>query len=119
MEGENDEWEGDWENSMDVDYTSLQMKNSLSTTTESVKVLDPEKDLKPALEKNIQSLMELYSVSQDAMIIIARHYRWNSDKINDVWFAEQDKLQYSLGLTPNPAMSKDKLISSSLLSNNP
>ena len=53
MEGENDDWEGDWENSMDVDYTSVQMKKSSSTTTESVKVLDPEKDLKPALEKNI------------------------------------------------------------------
>ena len=62
--------------------------------------------------------MELYSVSSDAMIIIARHYRWNSDRINDAWFSEADKLQYTLGLAPNPAMAKDKSISSSLLVNN-
>lgn len=52
--------------------------------------------------------MDLYSVSQDDMIIIARHYRWNSDKINDAWFSESEKLEYTLGLKPNPILNKDK-----------
>ena len=50
-----EDWEGDWEeNSNDVIPPPEWPKKSLSTSSESVKVLDPQKDLKPALEKNIQ-----------------------------------------------------------------
>ena len=95
------------------------MVKTLSTTSPSVKVLDPVKDLKPRFEKFIKPLVDLYCVTQDAMIIIARHYKWSKDMIDQRWFDEQEKLQYELGLEPHPAMSKDQLISSSLLSNNP
>ena len=62
--------------------------------------------------------MELYQVNFDQMVIIARHFRWNGDRINDAWFANSHKLQYTLGLKPAPEMKKNAAISSSLLLNN-
>jgi len=62
--------------------------------------------------------MELYEVNFDQMVIIARHFRWNADRINDAWFANSHKLQYTLGLKPAPEMKKNVAISSSLLLNN-
>ena len=58
------------------------MVKTPSTTSPSVKVLDPVKDLKPRFEKFIKPLVDLYFVTQDAMIIIARHYKWSKDMID-------------------------------------
>ena len=45
----------------------------------------------------IEELQELYEMGLDSLIIIARHYAWNPDRMQD-WFSDQERLQYDLGL---------------------
>ena len=41
----------------------------------------------------------------DSLIIIARHFKWNKNKMN-AWFAQQETLKYELGLEVDPNVSK-------------
>ena len=50
----------------------------------------------------IRELEELYSLDLNPLIIIAQHYKWNPDKMQE-WLMDenQDLLKYKLGLEFN------------------
>lgn len=45
----------------------------------------------------IEELQDLYNLPLDQLIVIARHYEWNQDKMQD-WFVQQESLKFQLGL---------------------
>jgi hypothetical protein len=72
---ENNDWdeacEMDWDDN-NVDFNSnLNLKKSSSQVND-IKVLDPSKDIRPALEQRIESTRDLYGLDFDQMIILAR-----------------------------------------------
>ena len=48
------------------------------------------------LEK-LQELGDLYDMTPDLVIIIARHYNWDDSKMQQ-WFSETDGFKYELGV---------------------
>ena len=46
----------------------------------------------------ISELQDLYNLPLDQLIVIARHYEWNQDKMQD-WFVQQESLKFQLGLS--------------------
>ena len=57
----------------------------------------------------IEELNDVYTLNADHMIIIARFYSWNVDKMQD-WFNEatQERLKYQLGLEFNPLIPQSQ-----------
>lgn len=51
-------------------------------------------EVRPNVLKKIQAFNELFAMDEDAMIIIARHYRWNEEKMMSQWFGANDNLKY-------------------------
>mmetsp|Transcript_1826 Transcript_1826/g.2594 ORF Transcript_1826/g.2594 Transcript_1826/m.2594 type:complete len:270 (-) Transcript_1826:673-1482(-) len=49
------------------------------------------------MQEGIAELQDLFSLDLDSLIIVARHYKWNQDKMH-AWFSEQDSLVCRLGL---------------------
>ena len=72
--------------------------------------LEPYEILAPSqvrvkLEEGISELEDLFGLDLDYLIIIARHYKWNQDKMQ-AWFTEKDKLKYQLGIRFDRTIAK-------------
>ena len=53
------------------------------------------------------------------MIMIARHFRWNSEAMETVWFEKKSKLELELGIVYDTSISKKTpTVNASLLANN-
>lgn len=48
------------------------------------------------------------------MIIVARYFNWNEDRMND-WFSNIPKYEYELGLKPRPESYTDPKQKASLI----
>ena len=75
-----------------VDYTEIEASND-----KGYKIVEVKSFTNDVLER-IEELKELYDFENtDPLIIIARHYKWSQLKMEN-WFAEQETLQYELGV---------------------
>ena len=83
----------DWEDNSDNFNTIPSLLKSNSQLND-IKVLDPTKDIRPALEQRIEQTRDLYGLDFDQMIILARQYRWNEDRMQQAWFEQGEKLQF-------------------------
>lgn len=52
-------------------------------------------------------------MDNDSLIHIARYFLWNEEKMQTTWFAEQEKLQFEIGVEYDKRLDKDPQISSS------
>ena len=52
-------------------------------------------------------------MDNDSLIHIARHFQWNEEKMQTTWFAEQEKLQFEIGVEYDKRLDKDPQIASS------
>ena len=43
-------------------------------------------------------MKDLFDMDDDALIHVARHYRWDQEKMQNQWFDNQAKLVYELGI---------------------
>jgi len=73
--------------------------------------------IKPAFDKKIALWRELYFLDVGSMIIVARHFRWNDERMK-AWFDNSDELEFELGLKPLAITQTDPEMSSSLMKNN-
>jgi len=94
------------------DAPTLEKKKSLD-----IECLRPD-DMRKAVVKKLSKLQDSLGLEGDCMVTVARHYNWREDKLS-LWFDEQEKLIYKLGLEPNPNMDNDPKINVSLYANNP
>lgn len=74
-------------------------------------------DVRPAFESKINNWLALYYLEFDEMIIVARHFGWSDDRLNE-WFEKKDTLQYTLGVVPTKDSMTNPKMAMSLLKNN-
>ena len=87
---EDDEGWGN-ENSEAYDY-DMNVELPDADDGKNYRVMDGEAINNQVLER-VEELIDLYAMEEDQLILIARHYDWSADKMQN-WFNEQDKLQF-------------------------
>ncbi|XP_042003930.1 probable E3 ubiquitin-protein ligase ARI8 isoform X1 [Salvia splendens] len=65
-----------------------------------------EDDIRQRQEESITQISTVLSISRVAASILLRHYNWSVSKVNDEWFADEEKVRKTVGLlesgTPLP-----------------
>ncbi|KAL2482250.1 putative E3 ubiquitin-protein ligase [Forsythia ovata] len=61
-----------------------------------------EADIQQLQEENITKISMVLSIPRDAASILLRHYNWSVSKVNDEWFADEEKVRRTVGLLENP-----------------
>ncbi|XP_076928334.1 putative E3 ubiquitin-protein ligase ARI8 isoform X1 [Bidens hawaiensis] len=61
-----------------------------------------EADIRRRQEDNIKKISSILSISSDAAAILLRHYNWSVSKVNDEWFANEEKVRKIVGLLEVP-----------------
>ncbi|KAK4487891.1 hypothetical protein RD792_003629 [Penstemon davidsonii] len=60
-----------------------------------------EDDIRQLQEENITQISTVLSISRVAAGILLRHYNWSVSKVNDEWFADEEKVRKTVGLLEN------------------
>ncbi|KAL3523288.1 hypothetical protein ACH5RR_016122 [Cinchona calisaya] len=61
-----------------------------------------EADIHQRQEENITQISVVLSISRIAASILLRHYNWSVSKVNDEWFADEEKVRRLVGLLECP-----------------
>ncbi|KAK4433070.1 putative E3 ubiquitin-protein ligase ARI8 [Sesamum alatum] len=60
-----------------------------------------EDDIRQHQEESITKISAVLSISRVAAAILLRHYNWSVSKVNDEWFADEEKVRRTVGLLEN------------------
>ncbi|CAN6485482.1 unnamed protein product [Victoria cruziana] len=63
-----------------------------------------EADIRLRQEDDITRISTVLSISRDSSSILLRHYNWSVNKVNDEWFADEDKVRKAVGLLEKPVV---------------
>ncbi|CAI9090817.1 OLC1v1025675C3 [Oldenlandia corymbosa var. corymbosa] len=66
-----------------------------------------EADICQRQEENITQVAVVLSISRIAASILLRHYNWSVSKVNDEWFADEEKVRRLVGLLEYPVQLPD------------
>ncbi|KAI5649050.1 hypothetical protein M9H77_35055 [Catharanthus roseus] len=66
-----------------------------------------EADIRQRQEENITQIAMVLSISRVAASILLRHYNWSVSKVNDEWFADEEKVRRLVGLLECPVPLPD------------
>ncbi|KAK6136234.1 hypothetical protein DH2020_030023 [Rehmannia glutinosa] len=69
-------------------------------------ILD-EDDIRQCQEESITKISTVLSISRVAAGILLRHYNWSVSKVNDEWFADEEKVRKTVGLLENDSPLPD------------
>ncbi|XP_071732112.1 probable E3 ubiquitin-protein ligase ARI8 isoform X2 [Rutidosis leptorrhynchoides] len=61
-----------------------------------------EADIRKRQENDILKISSILSISKNAAAILLRHYNWSVSKVNDEWFADEEKVRRVVGLLEEP-----------------
>ncbi|CDP04163.1 unnamed protein product [Coffea canephora] len=61
-----------------------------------------EADICQRQEENITQISTVLSISRIAASILLRHYNWSVSKVNDEWFADEERVRRVVGLLEDP-----------------
>ncbi|KAJ9546096.1 hypothetical protein OSB04_025803 [Centaurea solstitialis] len=61
-----------------------------------------ETDIQLRQEDDITKIASILSISNVAAAILLRHYNWSVSKVNDEWFADEEKVRRVVGLLEEP-----------------
>lgn len=61
-----------------------------------------EADIHQRQEDDIMKISSVLSISNVAAAILLRHYNWSVSKVNDEWFADEEKVRRVVGLLDEP-----------------
>lgn len=61
-----------------------------------------EADINQRQEDDIMKISTVLSISKVAAGILLRHYNWSVSKVNDEWFADEEKVRRAVGLLEKP-----------------
>ncbi|GFP95785.1 probable E3 ubiquitin-protein ligase ari8 [Phtheirospermum japonicum] len=60
-----------------------------------------EDGIRQCQEESISKISTVLSISRVAAGILLRHYNWSVSKVNDEWFADEEKVRKTVGLLEN------------------
>lgn len=61
-----------------------------------------ESDIRQRQEDDIMKISTVLSISKVEAGILLRHYNWSVSKVNDEWFADEEKVRKAVGLWERP-----------------
>ncbi|KAJ7286671.1 hypothetical protein O6H91_Y322700 [Diphasiastrum complanatum] len=61
-----------------------------------------ENDIRQRQEKAIASVVTVLSTSKTDASILLRHFKWSVSKVNDEWFADEERVRKIVGLISFP-----------------
>ncbi|KAJ7547347.1 hypothetical protein O6H91_08G081500 [Diphasiastrum complanatum] len=62
-----------------------------------------ENDIRQRQEKAIASVVTVLSASKTEASILLRHFKWSVSKVNDEWFADEERVRKIVGLINSPS----------------
>ncbi|KAL8253346.1 hypothetical protein R6Q59_037039 [Mikania micrantha] len=84
-----------------IDNDSDDSDDHVSHRSQNYTILN-EADIHMRQEDNIKKISSILSISSDAAAILLRHYNWSVSKVNDEWFANEEKVRRIVGLLEEP-----------------
>lgn len=63
-----------------------------------------ESEIRRRQEDDIMKISTVLSISKVEAAILLRHYNWSVSKVNDEWFADEEKVREAVGLLERPAV---------------
>ncbi|KAL6516780.1 putative E3 ubiquitin-protein ligase ari8 [Orobanche hederae] len=60
-----------------------------------------DNDIRQCQEESITKISAVLSISRVAAGILLRHYNWSVSKVNDEWFADEERVRKAVGLLEN------------------
>ena len=108
-DNEENEWENedcdDWDNYGAEDDQEMSAPiYSGEVQTKGYEQLTMDTVRKKCLIK-MEDLVDMYNLSTDDLLLVARHYQWNEELMQNDWFKNQDKLIYTLGIEFDKSIS--------------
>jgi ariadne-1 len=65
-----------------------------------------EKDIRSRQDEAVATITNFLSISPVDAGVLLRHFKWSVSKVNDEWFADEERVRASVGLLEKPATSK-------------
>lgn len=81
-----------------IDNDSDDSDDLLSHRTQQNYTILNEADIHLRQEDNIKKISSILSISNVEAAILLRHYNWSVSKVNDEWFANEEKVRRTVGL---------------------
>ncbi|XP_076928335.1 putative E3 ubiquitin-protein ligase ARI8 isoform X2 [Bidens hawaiensis] len=85
----------------DYEFVDNDSNDPVSYRSQNYTILN-EADIRRRQEDNIKKISSILSISSDAAAILLRHYNWSVSKVNDEWFANEEKVRKIVGLLEVP-----------------
>ncbi|GAA0140292.1 ubiquitin-protein ligase [Lithospermum erythrorhizon] len=86
---------------MDHDSDDSDDHNASYSRSQNYTILT-EGDISRLQADDIMKISSVLSISRDAASILLRHYQWSVTKVNDEWFADEEKVRGQVGLLEYP-----------------
>ncbi|KAL0874561.1 hypothetical protein Bca101_024266 [Brassica carinata] len=94
---DSDDEHGQSEN--ESDYDGYVAEDDSSTHRSQVNyVVLKEEDIRKRQEDDIKQVSTVLSITNAEASVLLLHYRWNVSKLNDEWFADEDKVRRTVGV---------------------
>lgn len=68
-----------------------------------------EKDIRHRQAEAIATITNFLSISPVDAGVLLRYFKWSISKVNDEWFADEERVRANVGLLEKPATSKRKI----------
>ncbi|CAH1446499.1 unnamed protein product [Lactuca virosa] len=85
-----------------IDNDSDDSDDLLSRRSQQNYTILNEADIHLRQEDDIMKISSILSISHVAAAILLRHYNWSVSKVNDEWFADEEKVRRVVGLLEEP-----------------
>lgn len=85
-----------------IDNDSDDSDDLLSRRSQQNYTILNEADIHLRQEDDIMKISSILSISNVAAAILLRHYNWSVSKVNDEWFADEEKVRRVVGLLEEP-----------------
>lgn len=97
---DDDDEHGHGENETDCGYVVEDDDSSTSThcSNQVNYVVLKEEDIRKRQEDDIKQVSTVFSITNVEASVLLLHYRWNVSKLNDEWFADEEKVRRTVGV---------------------
>ncbi|XP_024357767.1 probable E3 ubiquitin-protein ligase ARI8 isoform X1 [Physcomitrium patens] len=88
------------------DYSNVDDLHPSSRLPQTNFTILSEKDIRQRQDEAVSTITNFLSISPADAGVLLRHFKWSVSKVNDEWFADEERVRASVGLLEKPATSK-------------
>ena len=111
--GYGDEWEDGWdEEEENAIPDGIMEDDGQEQKKQQFKIMYID-EIRVGVKDRLNDIRDLFEMDDDALIHVARHYRWDQEKMQVEWFDNQARLSYELGIQFKKSLNNDPMINCS------